>query len=136
MAAKYAGMQEAGVTSAELRLVRFALAVVWLATGFISLAVYPRQDSMALLGQVGLSGLPAEMALYGGTLLDIAFGLLTLFGRSRRLWVSQASLIVVYTFIITILLPEFWIHPFGPILKNLPILVLLWLLYKNEGRES
>jgi hypothetical protein len=39
-----------------------------------------------------------------------------------------------YTAIISIRLPEFWIHPYGPILKNLPMLVALILLYQLEKR--
>ena len=122
------------MTAAELRVVRFALATVWLVTGFVSLAVYPKQDSMALLERAGFFGLAAQAALYGGAWLDIAFGVLTLFGRGRWRWTTQASLTIAYTLIITIRLPEFWAHPFGPILKNLPMMVLMWLLYKNEGR--
>lgn len=124
------------MTSVEIRWVRFALVAVWLGTGLVMLAVYPRQDSMALLARVGLTGFPAEIALYGGTLADIVLGVLTLSMRGKWLWATQAVLIAVYTLIITIRLPEFWMHPFGPILKNLPILVLLWLLYKNEDRAS
>lgn len=124
------------MTSAEQRLIRFTLAAVWLATGFLSIYVYPERDSMALLERAGLSGSLGEAALYGGALLDIALGVFTLLGRGRSLWMTQAILILAYTVIITIRLPEFWIHPFGPVLKNLPILALLWLLYKNEGRAA
>jgi hypothetical protein len=28
-----------------------------------------------------------------------------------------------------------WLEPFGPVLKNLPILVALWLLYETEERR-
>jgi hypothetical protein len=29
-------------------------------------------------------------------------------------------------------LPEFWLHPYGPVLKNLPMLAALWLLLELE----
>ncbi len=124
------------MTPVELRLARFTLAAVWLATGFIVLFVYPKEDSMVLLQRVGLFGTPAVAALYGGALLDIVLGVLTLSMCGKRLWIAQACLIIIYTLVITIGVPEFWVHPFGPILKNLPILTLLWLLYKNEGKLS
>jgi hypothetical protein len=41
-------------------------------------------------------------------------------------------LIVVYTVIITIYLPEFWLHPYGPVLKNLPLLAAIGMLHKFE----
>ncbi len=120
------------MTAVEQRFIRFTLATIWLITGLITLFVYPKEGSLALLARVGLVGTPAIAALYGGTVLDIVFGILTLSMRSKWLWMVQACLIIIYTLIITLHLPEFWVHPFGPILKNLPILVLLWLLYKHE----
>ena len=53
--------------------------------------------------------------------------------RARRLlWRGQAGLIVLYTVIISWRLPEFWLHPYGPLLKNLPMLAVLLLLYTLE----
>jgi hypothetical protein len=120
------------MNTADLRLIRLTLAVIWLVTGFVVLGIYPQHESIALLRRVGLSGFPAVVALYAGALADVAFGILTLSMRGKWLWASQACVVIVYTIIISIWLPEFWIHPFGPILKNLPILLMLWLLYKNE----
>lgn len=123
------------MNSAEHRVIRCALATVWLVTGLVVLFVYPKADSLHLLASVGLTGLAADVALYLGALLDVVMGVLTLTVRRQWLWQLQALLIVGYTIIISIGLPEFWMHPFGPLLKNLPILVLLWLLHKNEGVE-
>jgi hypothetical protein len=36
--------------------------------------------------------------------------------------------ILGYTLIISLKLPEYWIHPYGPILKNIPMLCSLWVL--------
>jgi hypothetical protein len=36
--------------------------------------------------------------------------------------------------IITVRLPEFWLHPFGPLLKNLPMLAGIFLLQQMERR--
>lgn len=118
---------------ADLRLIRLVLALVWLATGVLVLFLFPKQDSLSLLARVGLTGMPAVAMLYLAAALDIALGVLTLIWRSRILCLMQAGLIACYTLIISIWLPEFWLHPFGPILKNLPILLLLWLLYKYES---
>lgn len=114
----------------DLKLMRYTLAVVWLATGVLSLGIYPQQDSLEMLAQVGLHGNLALVALYGAAALDIALGLLTLAYPSPLLWRAQAALIISYSAIIAFFLPVYWLHPFGPILKNLPILLLLWLLHK------
>jgi hypothetical protein len=46
------------------------------------------------------------------------------------------ALIGSYTVIITIYLPEYWLHPFGPVLKNIPILALLLVLDAFETRKE
>lgn len=121
------------MSTSDLRLMRLTLAIIWLATGMLVLCIHPKQDSLHLLARIGLTGLPALAMLYFAAVLDICFGLLTLFAGSKVLWMAQACCIVGYTLIISLWLPEFWLHPFGPILKNLPILLLLWLLYKSES---
>jgi hypothetical protein len=52
--------------------------------------------------------------------------------RRRLLWLAQMLLIIGYTIIITVRLPEFWFHPYGPLLKNLPMLAAIYLLYTLE----
>lgn len=120
----------------ETRHIRISLAVVWIVTGVLSLGIYPQKDSLSLLARIGIQGTPALAALYLGSTVDIAVGILTLFTHSKTLWKAQALLIIIYTLVISVWLPEFWLHPFGPVLKNLPILTLLWLLYKNEGIQQ
>ncbi len=120
----------------DLKLMRYTLAVIWLASGALSLGIYPRQQSLEMLAQVGLHGSAALTALYGGALLDIALGILTLARPAPALWQVQAAVIIGYTAIISLFLPHYWLHPFGPVLKNLPILVLLWLLRRYGGKAS
>ncbi len=119
--------------TADIRLMRYSLAVVWIVTGILSLGIYPQEDSFSLLARIGIENGAASTALYLGSTADIVFGLMTLFAPSKNLWQAQAILVLIYTIAISIYLPEFWLHPFGPILKNIPFLTLLWLLYKNEG---
>jgi hypothetical protein len=54
--------------------------------------------------------------------------------RRRWLWSAQIALVLVYTAIITWKLPALWLEPFGPVVKNLPILALLLLLRQLERR--
>ncbi|NLG76617.1 MAG: NAD(P)H-binding protein [Xanthomonadaceae bacterium] len=119
-----------------LPLLRVCIAAVWIWTGIVSLGLYPVEESYALLARVGVDAAFAPLLLYGAALLDFAFGIATLaLSRRRLLWLAQMALIVGYTAIITIKLPEFWLHPYGPILKNLPMLVGIYMLYVLEGNE-
>ena len=112
-------------------LLRVALAIVWIAAGLLSTTL-AREEGLALLARLGLTGGAAELALYGAAGLDLLLGLLTLLKPTRRLWLTQALLVAAYSAIVAVGLPEFLRHPFGPILKNLPILASLAMLFSTE----
>jgi uncharacterized protein YbjT (DUF2867 family) len=116
-------------------VLRVAIAAVWLTAGVVSLGIYPVNDSLELLARTGITGPVAPVALYGAAALDLALGLGTLFLRRRRiLWLTQIAVIAGYTAIITAFLPEQWLHPYGPVVKNLPMLAAIFLLYELEKR--
>lgn len=118
----------------DLMLMRYTLAAIWLVTGVLSLGIFPQRVSLELLAQVGFRADVALVALYGSASLDILLGILTLARPSAMLWRSQGMMVIAYSVIIAIYLPEYWLHPFGPLLKNLPILMLLWLLHEYERK--
>jgi uncharacterized protein YbjT (DUF2867 family) len=118
-----------------LPLLRASIALVWIVTGIVSLGLYPTASSYDLLARVGITGGLAPLTLYGAAALDFLFGLATLALRRRRvLWLLQIATILLYTIIITWTMPEFWLHPFGPLLKNVPMLAAIYLLYRLESR--
>jgi uncharacterized protein YbjT (DUF2867 family) len=121
-----------------LPVLRISIALVWIVTGIVSLGLYPVQESYALLARVGIGGWLAPVMLYGAALLDLGFGIATLMPRSHGgrywLWLMQAAVILFYTAVISWRLPEFWLHPYGPLLKNLPMLAAIWLLFELEER--
>ena len=117
----------------QLPLLRLALAAMWIWTAVVSLGVYPVSESLRMLVAVGVPAVLAPGALYGAAVLDLVLGIATITLRRRRwLWVAQALLILGSTAVIAVRLPEHLIHPFGPIVKNLPILALLGLLLALE----
>lgn len=118
-----------------LPLLRASIALVWIVTGIVSFGVYPVAESYALLARVGIAGTMAPLMLYGAALLDLALGIGTLLCKRRRLlWLAQIAVILFYTAVISWRLPEFWAHPYGPLLKNLPLLAAIWLLLEMEDR--
>ncbi|RYD14297.1 MAG: NAD-dependent epimerase/dehydratase family protein [Lysobacteraceae bacterium] len=114
---------------------RWSLALVWIVSGVVSLGLWPIEQSLAMLARVGLHGSLASVALYGAAALDIAFGIGTLVlagAPLRRLYEAQMVLIAGYTLLIGMFLPELLLHPFAPIVKNLPMLAALVLLRWSE----
>jgi uncharacterized protein YbjT (DUF2867 family) len=120
-----------------LPALRISIGVVWLASAAMSFGFFPRAQSLALLVDVGVPPSIALPALYAAASLDLVLGLLVLFApRGRRGYGVQVLLILAYTLVISVRLPAFWLHPFGPVLKNLPMLVALGLLAADEERWS
>jgi uncharacterized protein YbjT (DUF2867 family) len=118
-----------------LPMLSVSIALVWIITGIVSLGLYPVEESYALLARVGITGMLAPVMLYGAALMDIGFGIATLVMRRRRLlWLAQLAAILFYTAIISWRLPEFWLHPYGPLLKNLPMLAAIWMLLQLEEK--
>ena len=113
-------------------LLRATLAIIWFATAIVSAFVYPQADSLALLARVGFAGTPALVALYGAAALDLAFAVATLLRPCRHLWLAQIGLVLTYSATVALALPEFLVHPFGPISKNLAVLTILIVLHSRE----
>lgn len=121
--------RSAHVLQRALPVLRWSVALVWLATALVSLFVFPKADSLDLLARAGVPEALRPLALYGAAGIDLVFGILSIPRTPPRwLWRAQIALIVAYMAIITLRLPEFWLHPYGPLTKNLPMLAVLWLL--------
>lgn len=133
-----------------LPLLRASVAAVWIVTAIVSAFVWPvdgPDGSLALLRATGIgpgSGSPGWLAsreagllaLYGAAALDGVLGALTLLKPGRWLWRAQMALMGFYTVAISLCLPQFWAHPYGPVLKNLPLLAVLILLHHFEPPQA
>ncbi|HWK54294.1 MAG TPA: NAD(P)H-binding protein [Hyphomicrobiales bacterium] len=118
-----------------LPLLRLAIACIWLYTGVISAFVYPQSESYALLRQVGLYGWMLPASLYPAAALDVALGIAVLLRfRPRLIGLVQLLVIASYTLIISVFLPEFWLHPFGPVAKNIPFMAAILVTMAVERK--
>lgn len=118
-----------------LPLLRIAIAAVWIATALVSYGLYPVGQSYALLERTGVPPAWAPLMLYGAASIDLLIGLgILLLHRRRWLWLAQLVLVGFYTAVIAWKLPEFLLHPYGPLTKNLPMLAAIWLLYELEEK--
>lgn len=130
------GLADAARLSLALPLLRWSIALLWLASGVVSLGLFPVEQSYALLARSGITGVLAPLALYGAATLDIVFGLLIIAGCTPRwLWAAQLALIAGYSAIIALFLPEFWLHPYAPMVKNLPIAAAIFMLLLLEPKK-
>ena len=120
-----------------LPVLRLSIAIVWIVTAFVSSFVYPVAESYRLLARTGIPPALQPLMLYGASVFDLLLGLgILLLKRRRWLWLAQLVLIGFYTVVIAWKLPEFLVHPYGPLTKNLPMLAAIWLLYMLEDKEK
>ncbi len=118
-----------------LPMLRVSIAFVWIATAAVSAGLYPVEQSFQLLARTGVPAQLAPLMLYGAVGLDLLLGVATLLlARRRWLWLAQLGLIGFYSVVIALKLPEFLLHPYGPLTKNLPMLAAIWLLYELEEK--
>jgi uncharacterized protein YbjT (DUF2867 family) len=116
-----------------LPTLRWSIAAVWIATAIVSFGLYPVEQSYDLLARTGIPPSLQPLMLYGAASFDLLLGLgIAFLPRRRWLWGAQLALIGFYTVVIAFKLPEFLLHPYGPLTKNLPMLAAIWLLYELE----
>lgn len=116
-------------------VMRWLLALVWLAGGLVSLGLAPAGTTDAMLARLGLAGTAAMVALWVGSLADIAVGLAIL-ARRRGGALAGVMLMGGYTTILSAVAPELWADPFGPLVKNLAVLGLSLAVHALEMRRG
>ena len=118
-----------------LPMLRWSIVAVWIITAIVSFGLYPVEASYDLLARTGIPPFLQPLMLYGAATFDLLLGLgIAFLPRRRWLWLAQLALISFYTVVIAWKLPEFLLHPYGPLTKNLPMLAAIWLLYELEEK--
>jgi hypothetical protein len=105
--------------------VRASLIVLWLVSGVVGLFT-AGPATAAVMAALHFSPALAWPMQLTTCLLDVALAALLVADRRGRLalW-GQLLVVVGYTIVLTAALPQLWADPFGPLLKNLPILMLI-----------
>lgn len=121
----------------RLDVLRFSLGFLWLWSG-VQPALTAADVSLNLLGRTGIAAEWQAAAFYTSSALDVFFGILcfTKFRNYRLLWLAQFVVVLGYSVIVACRLPEMWLHPFAPLVKNVPILAALWVLGSRHERAD
>lgn len=113
-------------------LCRISLSFLWLFTAATSFW-WARAIGYDVLAHQNIRGELADWCINAGSFLDTFIGiwLLTAY-KLKWCYKLQLAVILSYSILLTVIAPAFWLHPFGPLTKNIPILALLLLLHKAE----
>ena len=129
-------MKSIAIPLNALQGLRYSLVTGWLWTGVVSLTQW-QGESTALLQAGGITSAPLQAWLIGGgAAVDIAIGLWLLLRPSRLAYAAALAGMLGMTVIATWLLPTLWLHPLGPLLKNLPLAAALWLLWQSTTDQA
>jgi uncharacterized protein YbjT (DUF2867 family) len=118
---------------------RGALAFMWLYTALIS-ALLPRESGvLVLLARCGFEGGWGVAALVASCSLNLALGTLTLLRPSPWLYAVQSAAVLGYTATAAFSMPELTLDHCGPLVKNLPVLMsvlLLWMAAPTQRGKT
>ena len=123
---------------ASARLLRASLVVVWLATAVVSVWELHGQSRELLAGlPTAWAGghapwLPTAIILAGAA-ADAVLGLWLALRPGRKAYGAALLMMLAMTLLATAIQPAWWLHPFGPLTKNLPIAAILWVLLQDEA---
>lgn len=115
----------------EARWLRRSLVFVWLATALASVWEL-RGQSTALLAAAGIRDQSTAWALIGGgAAVDAILGIALWLWPSRGVYLAALAVMGAMTAVATLLDPSLWLHPLGPLTKNVPIAAVLWFLARR-----
>lgn len=117
-----------------IKFAKYSVSFLWIFTGLTSIYFSP-DIGYGILADAGIKGLLADISVYSGAILDIALGIWFLTSFKQQLCcMVQITIIVIYTLLLTFIDPSYWLHPFGPITKNIPIVFLIYIIRLNKAR--
>lgn len=115
----------------EQWVLRLSLIAVFWITVAASLWEWNGQ-SLDLLRAGGVTSLAVAHGLIAaGVALDVLLALALMFLPGRTTYAVTALAILGLSVVASWMLPGLWLHPIGPLSKNLPILAVLWLLWRR-----
>lgn len=105
--------------------IRWGLALMWLVSALLGLFT-ARAQTLEVLAAIGAPEAAAFPLQIGTALLDLVIAALVVRDSHARIaTVAQLVVVAGYTLALTVTLPALWSDPLGPLLKNLPILLLI-----------
>ncbi len=115
----------------ERRYLRLSLVFVWLWTAVVSVWELQGQSrELVFAGGIADIGMANALVLTGAV-LDAILGLWLWLRPTRLTYLLALATMVAMTLVGTVLSPYLWLHPLGPLSKNIPIAVVLWVLARK-----
>lgn len=123
-----------GWTPGALWLLRAGMAAIWLTEGIVPKIIFQQPMERAVVAGSGLVPIDPGTFLVIMGLLQAASGVAALVLRGRPLRLVLCCQLLGLVFLPLLVAwqdPLLWVHPFGPLTKNVPILAGTWLVLQR-----
>jgi len=110
-------------------MLRASLAVMWIYTAAVSALLPEHSGVLNLLARCGFPGEAGVVMLWASCLLNTTLGALVLWRPGPRVYALQCAAVLGYTLTAALNMPELTYDHCGPLVKNLPVLALVLLLW-------
>jgi hypothetical protein len=137
-------VDRAGLGENTIRWMRLSLAVLWLGSGVVSIVNWHNISVVLLSQQHYLSWTPATLAgryqkiiIIFPALINCCLGVATLFSwQLKKIFKIELLMIIFYTLLASVGSFSLWLHPFGPLLKNIPIMVMTLVMIQLVNKRE
>lgn len=117
-------------------LLQFLIAGFWIVTGVITFVPQVFAAGVDVLLRGGVSATFANVLVALGAVGDIVLGILFLLPRTVRLsGIAQIALIMTYLLVLSVLRPDLWGDPLGPLLKVIPLIGAIALVVAAQEKR-
>jgi hypothetical protein len=107
---------------------------MWIYTALISALLPAQSGVLHLLARCGFEGRVGIAVLVASCTLNIALGTLTLVRPSPWLYALQCAAVLGYGLTAAFNMPELTLDHCAPLVKNVPVLTAVMLLWLDAGR--
>ena len=124
------------MTARDHHLLRYSLVFVWLTTALVSVWELQGQSLQLLAGLDGSTPWLKPALILSGALVDLVLGLWLWLRPGRTAYRLALAAMLLMTGVATAIDPALWLHPLGPLTKNVPIAALLLVLARTASPQT
>lgn len=115
--------------AAVVLALRLSIAFMWLYTALVTASMPQASGVLVLLARCGFEGRAGVVVMFASCLLNGVLGMLLLRRPAPWVWPLQIGAVLGYTLTAAWNMPELALDHCGPLVKNVPVLALLVLLW-------
>ena len=124
------------MTPRDHHLLRYSLVFVWLTTALVSVWELQGQSLQLLAGLNDTMPWLKPALILSGALVDLVLGLWLWLRPGRTVYRLALAVMLLMTGVATAIDPSLWLHPLGPLTKNVPIAALLLVLARTASPQT